>query len=242
MIDGGADVFLEYGFRQVVSLMYTQGDNSIQAEIYEMQDDSAAFGAWANFAPENATGLALGDTSVISDYFLFMVKANYFISLTGNNAENTTGKGLLEIGNAIGRKIKDKGARPKLLDCLYYQDLSPQRVKYITGNIALNNNYIFSADDIFNVHEAVIGTYGETRLFVFKYSNAVEAATILSKAGPSMKANIKYTGFSERGSSFMVTDRFFRELEIGALHQYIYVLMGEDKSILGRWKEKLHLR
>jgi hypothetical protein len=70
----------------------------------------------------------------------------------------------------------------------------------------------------------------------------VEAATILSKAGPSMKANIKYTGFSERGSSFMVTDRFFRELEIGALHQYIYVLMGEDKSILGRWKEKLHLR
>ncbi|RPI04869.1 MAG: hypothetical protein EHM64_08550, partial [Ignavibacteriae bacterium] len=48
LIDGGADIFLEYGFKKVVVQRYSdRNENSIDIEIYEMEDSSSAYGIFS---------------------------------------------------------------------------------------------------------------------------------------------------------------------------------------------------
>ena len=65
-INGGAEVYVEYGFAQVITQEYVKGDDSIIFTIYEMGSPEAAFGIFSyNRTPQKKAPTTVGAVSII---------------------------------------------------------------------------------------------------------------------------------------------------------------------------------
>jgi len=88
LIDGGADIYLEYGFNQVVSVQYTDPSlNNIQVEIYEMLDDAAAYGIFSITQQMSSWSQEFGEISAVSDDYISFLKSRYYISISWSSRQ-----------------------------------------------------------------------------------------------------------------------------------------------------------
>jgi len=67
-IDGGADIFFEYGFYRVLTQNYRYHDESIIVDIYDMIDTNAAFGIYSIQQDPSLPPLGCGDGGILSDF------------------------------------------------------------------------------------------------------------------------------------------------------------------------------
>lgn len=142
MINGGADVYFEYGFEEVVSQAYTgiTGKTSIKVEIYQMTGRDAAFGILSL----NALGKQINETkgvfSVQGSGYKMMQKGIYFIMVSYANIPADLEKDMVDrISKDIASKIKDLGNYPAFLTNTKSPCPNTQRWLYFKGNIALRN-------------------------------------------------------------------------------------------------------
>ena len=91
LINGGAEIYLEYGFVQVAAQNYSGINNGgiLRVEIYEMTDPEAAFGIFQITAVGQEIVDKLGYYVVKGRGYGMMVRGNYFIMATfsGLNAD-----------------------------------------------------------------------------------------------------------------------------------------------------------
>jgi hypothetical protein len=142
MINGGAEIYLEYGFVQTVSQNYSgiTGKSNLKIEIYQMTDPEAAYGifAFSTMGQEIldrsgfyiARGLGYG----------MMVRGSYFIIATYLNLpEELNGTVLKRIAEDFNSKIETYAELPKL----YVSTQPPCRdftkSLYFRGPLAIRN-------------------------------------------------------------------------------------------------------
>lgn len=107
-IDGGAELYLEYGFEELTVQQLQQGEQELLVEIYRMKDAEAAFGIFSVshqkcYFIENFTRYHCD-----SPYQLLFVKGVYFVVITNyQGIEPAREKAL-----AAARKISDKIKQP----------------------------------------------------------------------------------------------------------------------------------
>ena len=89
LINGGADVFFEYGFDNVVTHNFTKEDQSILLEIYEMEDVSSAYGIFSFNKGADSLGEKISDGIVLYDYYLLMWTDRYYVSLSATSNSKT---------------------------------------------------------------------------------------------------------------------------------------------------------
>lgn len=80
-IDGGAELYLEYGFDTLVVTEMKAGTREIKVEIYRMKDAEAAFGAFSVSRFRCNGGLKLTDYYCRSAYQLQFCKGPYYVSI-----------------------------------------------------------------------------------------------------------------------------------------------------------------
>jgi hypothetical protein len=142
MINGGAEIYLEYGFVQTVSQNYSDltGRANLKIEIYEMTDPEAAYGifAFSTMGQEIldrsgfyiARGLGYG----------MMVRGSYFIIATYVNLpEELNGKVLRRIAEDFNSKVETYAELPKLYVSTQPPCRDFTRSLYIRGPLALRN-------------------------------------------------------------------------------------------------------
>lgn len=176
LINGGAEIYHEYGFKQVVMQEY-QNDKqkSINVEIYEMNDAASAFGIYSFKTGKDGKAVAIGQDALLEDYYLNFWKGNFIVTLTGFDNEDETIDGITTIARTIDQKIITNGTKPELTQALVAGGLEDHGMKYLKGSLALFNNYKFGTGDVFGLKEGVIGNYGEHKVFIFKYDNDSES-------------------------------------------------------------------
>ena len=229
LIDGGADIYLEYGFNQVVAARYSNGITSIQVEIYDMADPNGAFGVYSNNSSGHGEDIALGNESVVADYYLMFWKDHYFIMLTANNQKSNTSEGLVALASAIDKKIPEKGDKPPLLDLLEGQPMIPVDVNYLRGNLALENIYHFDAKDIFHFSEGLAADYGDYKIFILKYPTANKANKTYLQARDTIKQNPKFSNYLVYPEGFSVTDKQKENILCLPYKTYILIVMQMGK-------------
>jgi len=70
-INGGADLYLEYGFEEVSTAKYLNyTGNNIHIDVYQMTDDAAAYGIFSINSSVHGKPVELGAKSLIYDYYL----------------------------------------------------------------------------------------------------------------------------------------------------------------------------
>ena len=81
LINGGAEIYFEYGFVKVASQNYSEmkGNTSLRVEIYEMTDPEAAYGIFAFTAMGNYIEDKISYYLVKGQDYGMMVKGKYFI-------------------------------------------------------------------------------------------------------------------------------------------------------------------
>lgn len=176
LINGGAEIYHEYGFNQAVLQEY-QNDNqkSINVEIYEMIDAAGAFGIYSFKTGIHGKPVAIGQDAFLEDYYLNFWKDKWLVTLIGFDAEHETIDGIFKLSSAIDNKIIQNGTKPGLIKLLVPDGLNDRGVKYVKGNLALSKYYKFGSADVFGAKEGVIGDYGQFSLYIFRYDDAVES-------------------------------------------------------------------
>lgn len=95
-MDGGAEVYLEYGFVGAASVSYkTPRQGEVQVEIYAMKDADGAYGIYSFNSRSKGVAVQIGDDALRTDYFLLVRKGGYSLSFTAVSDPAATGRSLL---------------------------------------------------------------------------------------------------------------------------------------------------
>jgi len=187
-IDGGAEIYNEYGFRQVLAQDYENGaKKGITLEIYEMADPAAAYGIFSFKASGKGQPSGIGAESEFEDYYLHFWKGPYLVTVTGFESSPEYRDGVIAIARATAARIKETADRPAFLAALPPEWIGPG-LKYIRGVLGLYNLYPFFTHDVLKFREAASRPIEGGRIFIFGYPDAAEAKTRLSEAGAAMTA------------------------------------------------------
>ena len=173
-IDGGAEIYQEYGFRRVVLQDYKNvSGKSVSLEVFEMETPAAAYGMFTFKRSGKGKSIPLGSGADLEDYYLNFWKGRFVVTLTGFDETAATIDGILAVGGAVDAKIAGQSDLPALVEALPEAGLKRGSVKYLKGLLGLNNVYPFYTARGLNFLEAIKGDYeGGAMLIVMDHGSA----------------------------------------------------------------------
>lgn len=205
LINGGADLYLEYGFKEVVAQTYQNNANSqISVEIYNMGSDDSAFGIFANSKTSDGEAANMGDKAWKSKNALIIWKGHYFILLRSANQDESVSEGFCLLADQVLNKIPGKGNIPPLIEKL---QLDPDQVLYYKGSIGLNSVYYFGAADIFQIDEVLVDKSDESIRLFFAYPSQNKADSVYQAILPVLSQKSKFVNTEVMPDCFVLTDK-----------------------------------
>lgn len=144
-IDGGADVYIEYGFQQVSTVELVNDNGSIIVDIYEMKTPEGAFGMYARERAPTYHYINVGADGYHEGVALIFYQANFYIKLTAFTDDAQTKDALPKIARLVSRKIGSNRKQPALL--LFFPEQGKEKhtetfeMKKYLGQTALRETY-----------------------------------------------------------------------------------------------------
>lgn len=205
LIDGGAELYHEYGFQQAASYRYENGASAtLQIEIYRMTGAPSAYGVYSMMQSPKGTAVAIGQAArLFRDYLVFW-KGTFFVSVTVTGTVADASRELTVAAQRIADSITATGQEPEALRLLPKEGL--QDCKYFRGPVALSNLYVFGSGNLFGVTEGVCGFYPRFRLFILNYADEEQAIAHLAFAGQEVGKDTSYRGLVKNPDGFECVD------------------------------------
>ncbi len=230
-IDGGAEIYHEYGFSRVLVQDYWKGADSISLEIFEMKDPAAAFGIFAFKRGPNGEAVDVGDGASLEGYYLNFWKGRFLITLTGTNASEETVRGILGAAHSVDSRIDEAADEPGLARVLPPGGLFPSSVKYMRGPLGLQNIYPFFTGNIFAFREGIKGDYDDGHsLIVLAYGSPEAASAALGRVESAFRAGSKYRGVTREGRALRVADEDGRSFRLAACGGVLIIVTGVSST------------
>jgi hypothetical protein len=233
MIDGGAEVYIEYGFKKALDVAYLLADSiRIGIQIYEMTDDAAAFGIFSSSRNISDSSLKIGDFASGNDYYLMVQKSNFFYIVS--SAENTykSYKNIINIASTVSSNINSHGTLPDLVKKSLMAGFKIEQIKYIRGKIALSGSYFFSHKDIFDCNNSICINEGTSKIFIFEFNDSLTSGKKLSSINQDMISSGRFSEFKSGNAGFKCLDRNLKPLDISVFKNYIVIISGEENKEL----------
>ena len=236
-INGGAEIYHEYGFKRVVVQDYKKwSGKSISLEIFEMASPESAYGIYTFKTHPEEKELGSGNGGRLADYYLNFWKGNFLVTLTGFAADEETVKGLLALATAVEARIDSQGEPPPLVVVLPETDLIKASLKYFKGNLGLYNCYQFFAEDVFGAKEGIRGDYKKGySVFVIHHGDDEQEKYIEVKK--AFRESPRYKNFKSNGIFVRVIDRKGNLVFLTASEQYVFIIVGNLAYFMTRKKK-----
>lgn len=184
-IDGGAELFHEFGFEELVVQRYRKDDETLTLEVYRMESSEAALGIYLMKCGQEipVEGIAVRHSG--NRFQFTLVKANYFVLV--NNA--TGNEGVLPVIITLSRCVLasiPEGRRVELFDVLPEENRIAGSELLVRGPYGLQPIYTFGEDDILELRGKVFGVLADyrdkhdvvTTLIVIPYPDAETASSV----------------------------------------------------------------
>jgi len=136
-INGGAEIYHEYGFEQVAVQRYRRGDDIVSVEIYTMEGD--AFGIYSFARSSSGNAVNLGNGATAADYYMHFWSGRELAVITAENEFEDLGEAVLEIATAVAGCLQPGGVEPDLHDQLPIEGRVTGSEVYFTGPLAFMN-------------------------------------------------------------------------------------------------------
>jgi len=231
-IDGGADLYLEYGFKQVISCKY-QNPRAIKIhiEIYEMDSSEDAFGVYTINSSGIGKKLDIGTGGIIYDYYLHFWKSKYYIRCTSTMRDQGVVDTLKLFANFIADRIAEPGKKPHLIQALDFPDHEVSGIKYFKGQVGLGNVFNFSHGSVTGFIDGISGKFDDKQIFVFSYNDERSRREWFASCKGKMNMSQIFSDLNIIEDGFTVKDRVGTLLSFKPFGKYYCAIKGMD------WKE-----
>ncbi len=180
-IDGGAELYISYNFKNALSMKYLDAAaNEIVVDIFDMGSAPDAFGVFAH--SRETIDDRFGQGSEYAAGLLTFWKDRYYVSILAYPETTAKREVVFELGRAIAGAIKSDGPLPPIIALLPPENLLPETVRYFHHYIWLNSFYFVSHENVLNIGNdtpAALGKYrqgGSTFfLLLVRYPDAAKA-------------------------------------------------------------------
>jgi hypothetical protein len=229
-INGGAEIYHEYGFERVIVQDYqNRNGRSASLEVYKMSSADSAYGMYTFKSSGKGQELNVGHGCKLQDYYLNFWKGQYLVTITGFDAETETIDGLKSIANVVDKKIRTQAnaEMPVIYSRLPQEDLDAQSVKYFMGNLGLVNSYPFANTDIFKIQEGIKGTYSDGYdIYILEYKNAEASQMAFDSAKKEFKDAVKYQNITAGQDHIEIEDDSGIQIVVQPYHTFILIVLG----------------
>ena len=196
-INGGAELFLSYGFKEMIARIYaSSGQPDILLDVFDMGEPKNAYGIFSYSREEEDT--TFGQGSQYSPGLLLFWKNRFYVSILFASETQEAKKTAFLIARNIESSIKSEGALPQILKFLPEEKLIKKTIRYFRHYIWLNSYYFISNENILNINDstdALFAKYGSNNdnslLLIIRYPSISEAekakSAFISSYSPKLK-------------------------------------------------------
>jgi hypothetical protein len=208
-IDGGAEIYREYGFSRVLVQDYRNpAGKSLSLEIFQMTSPASAYGMYTFKKSSRGTPIAIGSEGQLEDYYLNFWKGDYLVTLTGRDQDSVTRQGVVRLAGAVAGKIPDGSEPPQLTADLPRTGLIKTSVRYFRGYLGFMNFYTSMGKEELRFEEGVSGEYSSgATLFILRYPSEELLRLSFPAIEQALRKTPKAKDFRPLGRlSFRLTD------------------------------------
>lgn len=231
-INGGATIYYEYGFNQVIIQQYAYPDGRIiTLEIFEMTSSAGAYGVYTFKTRGDSQAVAVGSEALLGDYYANFWKSTFVVTLKASDSTEETIHHMLALAQIVDSKIAQKAVRPALVDLMPHELAEPTSIVYVKGNTALTSVSSFFSEDIFGVSEGVVGDYGGLSIFIFKYSTNSKSSKWFENAREHFSKSDRVVRFMDGDGMFSFANTEKQHISVRQCENYVLVSLWKSASI-----------
>lgn len=198
LIDGGADVYLEYGFDKLLFQDIKWKGESFRVEFYKMIEEETAFGIFSISTHKCTLQDTLTKWICITPFQVQAAVGKFYISIANEKGNKTTEKLSIELLQIILSKQKEKlfilpDSIARLTDAK-----NINKVKFIKGDLGLQNGFPEWQDLFANFKNYTIyilpldNDKFYTYLSKVNFQSAEDASRFIISAGIKIESSRKY--------------------------------------------------
>ncbi|MGC9472373.1 MAG: DUF6599 family protein [Bacteroidales bacterium] len=192
-INGGAELYLSYGFREVLSRRYEcPGNPCIQVEIFDMIEPANAFGIYTQTREEEGNEYGQG-SQVLPGAVLFW-KGPFYISVISEYETPASEEMIRWLAAYIDSRISSTGEIPAVVRALPRDGLDEGSVVYFRHYVWANRYYYIADGNVFGIEN-------DTQCCLGRYTSPQGSYYVLLMDFPSgERVDVAWQGYwEERG-------------------------------------------
>ncbi|MFC2133089.1 DUF6599 family protein [Bacteroidota bacterium] len=146
LINGGADIYLEYGFDELAFQTVEWLEQHFRVEIYRMTDEEAAFGIFSVSRYKCDINDTLTNFICITPYQVQAAHGKYYISISNTTGSEEAMKLTIRLFEVI---LKKAGESKIVIPDLFASEIlipNMDKMKYIRGELGLMNAFPMWSD------------------------------------------------------------------------------------------------
>lgn len=135
-IDGAAEIYIGYDFKQLIVGQYKKDDSeaSLSVEIYDMGHEKNSFGIYSAERFPDSRFISIGNQGYLEEGTLNFIVGSYYVKLLFFDGREESESLLRQFSLEIVKEVKEKGQLPSLLEVFPQHGLIPYSEKYILHN------------------------------------------------------------------------------------------------------------
>ncbi|MFW5944717.1 MAG: DUF6599 family protein [Bacteroidota bacterium] len=196
-INGGAELYLNYGFRKMARRVYKTGDgNEINVELFDMILPKNAFGVFSYSKDTANTNIGQG-AQYIGGSLIFW-QDRYFVSISARKETSKIKEEILGIGQGISEAIGTTGELPPVFSIIPERSLVKSSKFYFHHHAWQNKYRYITNDNVFNIDDdvnALLNQYGSPQkrhyLLIVEYPDSKKARKALKKGKKKFSETLK---------------------------------------------------
>jgi hypothetical protein len=163
-MDGGAELYLSYGFKEGLSRTYIKaGQPEVLAEVFDLVESRNAFGVFSQTREEE--NQQFGQGTYVIPGALFFWKDNYYISLSTWDPSLAADAFISKLAAYIDSRIASTGEIPAIVKLLPEEGMTPSGYKYFHHPVWINSYFFITNENLLDISDhtdAVIAKYEDT--------------------------------------------------------------------------------
>ena len=209
-IDGGAELFLEFGFARLFVQAYGNGSSELTVAVYEMENASSALGIYLMKMGKETPFPEIAVRNSSEDAQLTILKGRYFIQIDNFSDKPAPRGTAVSLAKALLSKLPDEKPLP-VLERLPAEYRVAGSERLIRGPYGLQPYFTFGEGDILQLNGkiyAALAEYGgadgsKYNRLIVPYPDPAAAASALEFLRANLDTYLKIVETTAAGFSFV---------------------------------------
>jgi hypothetical protein len=219
-INGAAENYLTYGFKDLHVAEYKKGKNVIKLEIYNHGDPTLAFGIYSTERSPTFKFIDLGAQGYITGGAINFFKGNYYVKIRTYSSKEKTIQSALDLARRVAVNIEGRAGMPPELSLFPAEGRKQNEEMYINQsvlghkflNMAFKANYEVGPDNF--------------SVFIFNFKTADEAW----QSAEAYLASCQVDALESSSGKYMLSDGYNGTIFIAWKDNKMVVISGLAKD------------